>query len=113
MLGITAMLIIPVVLVVTGILIFAAIVHDIRQGQSFRERLSVRLAGLRLRQVLPRLGIDPHRYLYTHFVVDIEKQLRACESCEYLAQCDACLGKCSPEEMQFCPAINRSLIPSE
>lgn len=108
MLGVTVMLIIPVVLVVTGILIFTAIVHDIRQGQSFRERLSVRLAGLRLRRVLPRLGIDPHRYLYTHSIVDVEKQLRACESCDHLAQCDACLGKCSSEEMRFCPAINPS-----
>ncbi len=100
------------VLVVAGIVLMAAyvasrmsyaILANFHTGRQFRRALAGRVKRLRLYRMLERRGIDAEEYLHHHPVVEIEKQIRACEGCDETAVCEKALGSRAPQvDLSFC-----------
>ena len=94
-----------------------AIFGDFQTGRQFRRALVERVRRLRLQRMLERRGIDAEEYLHHQPVVDIEKRIRACESCDSTQQCDIALASRKGEaDLSFCAndeAFNRyrSVVP--
>ena len=80
-----------------------AILANFHTGRQFRRALIGRVKRLRLYRMLERRGIDAEDYLHHQSVVDIEKHIRACESCGDTAVCDKALSSRKPDvDLGFC-----------
>lgn len=90
------------VLAVTGILLISFISGNFKTGQSLREGLSQRLGMLRMKKMLGKRGIGINDYLHKSRINDIERHIRACESCDRIEECDSSLNT-SKEDLSFCP----------
>jgi hypothetical protein len=86
-----------------AIRISVAILGDFQTGRQFRRALTERVRRLRLQRMLERRGIDADEYLHHQPIVDIEKRIRACESCDSTQQCDIALASRKDEtDLSFC-----------
>jgi hypothetical protein len=53
--------------------------------------------------MLSKRNIKREDYLHTESVTNIENQIRNCESCPVIKQCDEVLKEGSPADLSFCP----------
>jgi hypothetical protein len=100
------------ILVVTALTLVAAylavrmtvaILGNFHDGRQFRRALIERAQRLRMMRMLERRGIDAQAYLHQDSVVNIEKQLRACEMCETTRTCDTTIASRKGEsDFGFC-----------
>lgn len=74
-----------------------AILHNLREGQSFRLQLARRLEQLRLPRLMRMLGLDPERYLHQERIVNVERHMRACAGCPETRRCDQALEQNQPD----------------
>jgi Family of unknown function (DUF6455) len=80
-----------------------AIFGNFHTGRQFRRALVERAQRLRLMRMLQRRGIDPQEYLHHDSIINIEKQLRACEACDTTKACDSAIASRSGDvELSFC-----------
>lgn len=93
------------ILFVTGILLAGYIGSNYSRGRALRENLLHRIGMLRLGRMLKKRGIDVHAHLHKHLIHDIEKEIRQCESCERIDECENALKAKTQEEedLSFCP----------
>lgn len=81
-----------------------ALTANMRQGHATRAALAERMHAVPLDQALATFGHDARAYLHGESVADIERHLRACESCTSHDRCRALLAQraeCSA--FDFCP----------
>lgn len=92
-----------VVAVYLAVRMSTAIVGNFHDGRAFRRALTERATRLRLVPMLARRGIDPQSYLHQDSIVNIERQLRACENCEATTACDTAVANGSEgQDFGFC-----------
>jgi len=102
-LTIILLVLITLVIMIVAAVILAAIVIDFRTGLSVREAIAQRVKYLRLDKMLAKRNIKREDYLHTESVTNIENQIRNCESCSVIKQCDEALKEGSPADLGFCP----------
>ena len=100
--------IISFALIISLILIIAAIMAmgisgNFRTGLRLREDLAQRIKFLRLDKMLSKRNIKREHYLHVESVTNIENQIRSCETCSIIKQCDEALKGSSPVDLSFCP----------
>ncbi len=80
-----------------------AILHNLREGQAFRQLLAQRLEQLRLHRLMGLMGLNTGKYLYQERIHDVERHMRACASCAETSRCDQALEHQQPEAAaEFC-----------
>ena len=86
------------------VLLFTAIIFNMKRGRKYRQALAKQVAQLRLNKMLIALGIDTNAYLHNQNVADIHKHMERCEACENLEECDDALANdnINPDEIEFC-----------
>ena len=86
------------------VLLFIAIIFNMKRGRKFRQALAKKVAQLRLNKMLIALGIDTNAYLHGEKVTDIYKHMERCEACENTEECDDALEKdnIDPDKIGFC-----------
>ena len=86
------------------VLLFIAIIFNMKRGRKFRQALAKRVAQLRLNNMLVALGVDTNAYLHEEKVTDIYKHMESCEACENTEECDDALEKdnINPDTIGFC-----------
>ena len=86
------------------VLLFSAIVFNMKKGRKYRQALAKKIEQLRLNKMLLALGIDPNTYLHDEHITDIHKHMERCEACENTEQCDDALAtnNVNPAEIGFC-----------
>ena len=88
----------------TGVALTWAIRRNLNQGETTRLGLLKRLLDVRLSGVMQVMGIDPRGYLSHAPVVEVERQLRACQSCSHQHQCTGDLSiAASEDQFAYCP----------
>jgi len=99
------LLLIAGVLFVTVTGLVRIINNNFRTGQRIREALGERIKLLRLGRMLKKRGISADTFLHEAAFHDIESNLRNCESCGQVKQCDAALEVSAAEnkDLSFCP----------
>jgi hypothetical protein len=102
-LPIILLVLIALVILVVAVVILTAIVGDFRTGLSVRDAIAQRLKYIRLDKMLSKRNIRREDYLHTESVTNIENQIRNCESCSVIKQCDEALEEGSPVDLSFCP----------
>lgn len=87
-----------------AVLLFSAIVFNLKVGQRYRQRLAREIERLRLSRMLNALGIDVGAYLHHERILDIRRQMHRCEDCAQTTACDDTLSKGRVEagEIDFC-----------
>jgi len=87
-----------------AVLLFTAIIFNMKKGRKYRQALAKRIEQLRLNKMLTALGIDPNAYLHDQHITDIHSHMERCEACENTAECDETLStnKINPTEIGFC-----------
>ncbi len=90
--------------VLLAVLLFTAIIFNMKKGRKYRQALAQKIQQLRLNKMLTALGIDPNAYLHDQPVTDIHKHMERCEACENTEQCDEALStnELKPTEIGFC-----------
>jgi hypothetical protein len=102
-LPIILLVLITLVILVVAVVIFVAIVGDFRTGLTVREAIAQRIKYLRLDKMLAKRNIKREDFLHTESVMNIENQIRNCESCSVIKQCDEALEEGSSADLSFCP----------
>lgn len=87
-----------------SLLLFAAIVFNLKIGKRYRRRLARELERLRLAKMLAALGVDTSVWLHSERIVDIHNQMKRCAGCAQTAKCDDRLagGDVDPGQIGFC-----------
>ena len=80
-----------------------AITNIFRVELRFRDELAERVKFSRQDKMLAKRNIKREHYLQTESVTSIENQIRNCESCSPIKQCDQILKESSPADLSFCP----------
>lgn len=80
-----------------------AITNIFRVELRFRDELAERVKFSRLDKMLAKRNIKREHYLQTESVTSIENQIRNCESCSPIKQCDQTFKESSPADLSFCP----------
>jgi len=90
--------------VVFALLLFVAIIFNLKVGIRYRKSLAQEFARLRLSRMLAALGIDVTAYLYEEPITDIHAQMKRCSNCDNTSQCDDRLtsGTVSADNIGFC-----------
>ena len=96
--GLIILLILLVAVVLT-----VAVLSNFRVGLRFRDELARRIKFLRMDKMLTKRNIKLEHYLHTESITKIENQIRNCESCSEIKQCDQVLKESSPPDLSFCP----------
>lgn len=88
-----------------GILLAGVINENFKTGQRLREALAERVKLLRLVRMLKKRGIDVTTFLHEAPVHEIEANLRTCEGCDKITECDNALSQPvhSKVNLGFCP----------
>ncbi len=94
---------ISVLVLIIEAVIITAITGNFRTSLRLREYLAQRVKYLRLDKMLSKRNIKREHYLHTESVVNIENQIRSCESCSATKKCDKVLKDDSPADLSFCP----------
>jgi hypothetical protein len=102
-LPIILIVLISLVILIVAVVIFTAIVGDYKTGLSIRDAIAQRVKYLRLDKMLAKRNIKREDYLHTESITNIENQIRNCESCSEIKQCDEALKQGSPADLSFCP----------
>ena len=97
------LVLLALVILAVALVIFVAIVGDFRSGLSIRDAFAQRIKYLRLDKMLAKRNIKREHYLHTESVMNIENQIRNCESCSVIKQCDEALKEGLPSDLGFCP----------
>ena len=88
----------------TGVALTWAIRRNLTQGERTRLSLLQRLLDVRLSGVMQVMGIDPRGYLNHATIVEVERQLRACQSCPHQHRCTDDLSIAASEDhFGYCP----------
>ena len=95
-------LIILLILVAVVVMAFA-VLNSFRVGLRFRDELARRVKFLRMDKMLTKRNIKLRHYLHTESITNIENQIRDCESCSKIKQCDQALRESLPADLSFCP----------
>ncbi|MBI4005165.1 MAG: hypothetical protein HY356_00740 [Gammaproteobacteria bacterium] len=104
--GFIYVLFISGILVFTGIRLVSVINGNFRTGQRLRETLADRIKLIRLGRMIKMHGIDIKTYLHKAPVHEIESNIRDCEGCNRITDCDGALGGIEPMQarnLSFCP----------
>lgn len=90
---------------VIAVYFIIAILNNFKMGQRTRESLTERIKMLRLNKMLEKRKINLMGYLHTVPIHKIENQLRNCESCMNIDECDKELASIKKEDINFsfCP----------
>ncbi len=96
--GLIILLILLVAVVLT-----VAVLSNFRVGLRFRDELARRIKFLRMDKMLTKRNIKLGHYLHTESIAKIEKQIRNCESCSEINQCDQVLKESAAPDLSFCP----------
>lgn len=90
--------------ILLSILLFVAIIFNMKSGRKYRQALAKKVEQLRLHKMLLALGIDPNAYLHDEHITDIYRHMERCEACKNIEQCDESLSTndVNPEEISFC-----------
>ncbi len=102
-LPIILLVLLALVILVVAVVILTAILADFRSGLTIRDAFAQRVKYLRLDKMLAKRNIKREDYLHTESVTNIENQIRNCESCPVIKQCDEVLKEGSPADLSFCP----------
>ena len=102
-LPIILLILLALVILVVAVVILTAILGDFRSGLSIRDAFAQRVKYLRLDKMLAKRNIKREEYLHTESVTNIENQIRNCESCSVIKQCDEALKEGAPADLSFCP----------
>ncbi len=89
---------------VFALLLFTAIIFNLKIGIKYRKSLAQEFERLRLSRMLAALGIDVTAYLYEEPITDIHAQMKRCSTCENTVQCDERLttGDVDADTIEFC-----------
>ena len=90
------------ILLIAAVLVIA-ISSNFRMGLRIRNELTQRIKFLRLDKMLQKRNIKREHYLHTESVTSIENQIRNCEACSVIKQCDESLEESSTADLSFCP----------
>ena len=101
--SISIFVLISVLVLIVATVIISAITGNFRTSLRLREYLAQRLKYLRLDKMLSKRNIKREHYLHTESVVNIENQIRSCESCSATTKCDEVLKEGPPDDLSFCP----------
>ena len=87
-----------------AVLLFVAIIFNMKRGRKYRQALARKLAQLRLNRMLISLGIDVNAYIHDAHVADIYNHMERCEECSNTEECDNTLVKenIKSDEIGFC-----------
>ncbi len=87
-----------------SVLLFTAIIFNMKNGRKYRQALAKKIEQLRLHNMLLALGIDPNAYLHNEHITDIHQHMDRCNACENTEQCDEALAHhdVKPDEISFC-----------
>lgn len=91
------------VLSVTGVLLISFISGNFRNGQRLREGLYQRMGMLRMKKMLVKREVNVGDYLHKSMISDIERDIRVCENCNRITECDAALCSVKATDLSFCP----------
>ena len=94
---------ISVLVLIIAAVIMTSITGNFKTGLRLREDLAQRVKYLRLDKMLSKRNIKREHYLHTESVVNIENQIRSCESCSATQKCDEVLKEGPPDDLSFCP----------
>ena len=88
-----------------GVLLAGVINENFKTGQRLREALAERVKLLRLVRMLKKRGVDVTSFLHEAPIHEIEANLRACEGCNKITECDNALSTPVHSEvnLEFCP----------
>ena len=86
-----------------AVVMAVAVLNNFRVGLRFRDELARRVKFLRMDKMLTKRNIKLRHYLHTESITYIENQIRNCESCSEIKQCDQALKESSPADLSFCP----------
>lgn len=80
------------------------IMRNVIVGMEFRKSLAGKVNALRLNRMLAALGIDIDSYLHSERVIDIEKHIDRCATCDNTETCDDQLAKgtVQPGSIDYC-----------
>jgi|GEM_PF-3976023 len=87
------LILVGAVLVWTAVRLGLSIYLDYRAAAEVREQLLQRLRLLPMRPLLAAAGLDLQEVLYCHPLHQVEKLIRACESCPDKERCQASLSR--------------------
>lgn len=93
-------------MLVTGIMLVIALNNNYYKGQSVRKQLNERVNQLRYGKILPLFGVDKTVFLHKVPLTEIEAEMRTCQSCKRIDECDKALqqtGIFDDEVLAFCP----------
>lgn len=90
--------------VVFAVLLFVAIIFNLRIGIRYRKSLAREFERLRLSRMLDALGLDVTAYLYEERITDIHNQMKRCATCGNTEQCDDQLanGQVDGDTIGYC-----------
>lgn len=90
--------------VVFAVLLFVAIIFNLKIGIRYRKSLAQEFERLRLSRMLEALGLNVTTYLYEEPITEIHAQMKRCATCENTGTCDEKLGagEVSAEDIEFC-----------
>lgn len=93
-----------ILITLVTVLLFIAIIFNMKRGRKYRQALAKKVAQLRLNKMLIALGVDTNAYIHDENVADIYKHMERCEECGKTEECDDALSKdkLNPDEIDFC-----------
>lgn len=94
---------ITLLILVVAVVMAVAVLNNFKVGLRFRDELARRVKYLRMDKMLTKRNINLRHYLHTESITNIENQIRSCESCSVIDECDQALKESSPADLSFCP----------
>ncbi len=94
---------ITLLILLVAVVMAVAVLNNFRVGLRFRDELARRVKFLRMDKMLTKRNIKLRHYLHTESIINIENQIRNCESCSEIKLCDQVLKDSSPVDLSFCP----------
>jgi len=94
---------ITLLILIVVIVMAVAVVNNFRVGLRFRDELARRIKFLRMDKMLKKRHINLRHYLHTEPITNIENQIRNCESCSVIKECDQAIKDSPSTDLSFCP----------
>ena len=93
-------------MVVLGVALAYAMVSNFNKGKLIRQDITQNINELRYGKVLTYFGINKNEFVHKVPLVEIEKEMRTCVTCQQTEQCDKTLdetGIFDDGALAFCP----------
>ncbi len=103
-LSLTLFVLIGLLVLTVAIVMIGAIFNSFNASMRFRDTLKQRIKYLRLDKMLKKHGFTRDEYLNRELTTNVEKHIRACESCGATKQCDHTLKQGTAADVSFCPS---------